>query len=296
MFSRVLSLTFVLAFAAASSVEGQDRACSQPSRMALYERDGISRCRAPRASKQSSASLQRRTARQTKRRVAAQRSRRVSPAKVTVFEPVAIPTPEPLPLAGPVASLPSAERELALQPTSFTPYDRYLGVVRDVIDEVQDTDSSVGAACRLMREAHSFRYVAQDPYRANPPAVTSARRAGDCKAKALWLYDRLGDPGALYVIGKVTKRAQSSHAWVYWRYQSRWWILDPTNRSGPLAADSVSSSRYVPYYSLGKSGTYRHPATQLLLATSGNLATPTPAVASRILKSKRAGEKRKRRR
>lgn len=214
--------------------------------------------------------------------------------------PIAVTPAQPLPLR-PVAPLQappssSAERELALQRTSFTPYDRYLGVVREVIAQVRDTDSSVGVACRLMREAHAFRYAVQDPYRANPPAITAARRAGDCKSKALWLYDRLGDPDALYVIGKITRRAKSSHAWVYWRYQSRWWILDPTNRSTPIAADTVSSARYVPYYSLGKSGAYRHPATQLLLATTENLSAQAPAVASRTVQRKFAAEKRKRRR
>lgn len=224
----------------------------------------------------------------------------LNPKDAALARPITVTPAQPLPLlsSAPGLVMPSsgAERELALQLTSFTPYDRYLGVVREVIAKVHDTDSSVGVACRLMREAHAFRYVGQDPYRANPPALTAARRSGDCKSKALWLYDRLGDASALYVIGKITRRAKSSHAWVYWRYQSRWWILDPTNRSTPIAADTVSSSRYVPYYSLGKNGTYRHPATQLLLATTENLAAHAPVVASRTVPRKPAAEKRRKRR
>ena len=200
---------------------------------------------------------------------------------------IAVSPPQPAPLI--IPEPPSTEspvvRELALQPTSFTPYDRYLGVVRGVISNLAERASSISLACKLMREAHGFRYTARDPYRADAPSVTAARRAGDCKSKALWLYDRLGDPGALYVIGKATRRARSSHAWVYWRYQSRWWILDPTNRAAPIAADSVSADRYVPYYSFARSGTYRHPATQLLLAHEKTIVH-TPAVASRTTKRK----------
>jgi hypothetical protein len=178
-----------------------------------------------------------------------------------------------------------AVRELGLQPTGFTPYDRYLGPVRTVIADVPDRGNSIAAACSFMREAHAFRYATRDPYRADPPVVTAARHEGDCKSKALWLYDRLGDPSALYVIGKVAKGARASHAWVYWRYEARWWILDPTNRATPVAADSVPRDRYVPYYSFGKDGAFRHPATQLLLAQN-SIVTPTPAVASHPTKRK----------
>ena len=120
-------------------------------------------------------------------------------------------------------------------------------------------------AARLMKEGHRFRYCVCDPYRADPPALTESRRAGDCKSKALWLYDGLGDRNALFVIGKAEKRARTSHAWVYWRYDERWWILDCTERADPIAADSVSSDRYVPYYSFGKGNSYRHKATRLML-------------------------------
>lgn len=103
-----------------------------------------------------------------------------------------------------------------------------------------------------MKEGRRMRYCLSDPYRADPPSVTANRRAGDCKSKALWLFDGLGDTNALFVIGKVQKRARSSHAWVYWRCDERWWILDCTERGDPIAADSVGPDRYVAYYSFGK--------------------------------------------
>lgn len=138
-------------------------------------------------------------------------------------------------------------------------------------------------ACELVREGRGFRYLVADPYRAQPPAVTKARHAGDCKSKALWLYSQLGDPGAYFVIGKLERRSHTSHAWVYWRCDGRWWILDPTDRGTPISADSVASHRYIPYYSYSPAGTFRHSATRLMLAMANGIpATPgEPAIAVR---------------
>jgi hypothetical protein len=147
-----------------------------------------------------------------------------------------------------------------------------MDTVRAVLASVDGESSSMLLACELMRKGRRFRYVMEDPYRANPPAVTARTHAGDCKSKALWLYRHLGDGNALYVIGKAQRRASNSHAWVYWRHRDRWWILDPTNRINPIAADSVSSDRYVPYYSYGKAGAFRHRATRLLMASGGGEA------------------------
>ena len=180
----------------------------------------------------------------------------------------------------PPSALPPGARELSLQPTTFTPYDRYLGSVRAVLDNLEDHEPTMTLAARLMKEGRRFKYCVCDPYRADPPALTAARRAGDCKSKALWLYDNLGDSGALFVIGKATKRARTSHAWVYWRYDERWWILDCTERADPIAADSVSPDRYVPYYSFGKGSSYRHKATRLML-TGAIVPSAKPIAAKR---------------
>ncbi len=168
----------------------------------------------------------------------------------------------------PASALPIGGSELALQPTTFTPYDRYLSTVRAVISNLETQPVDMGLVARLMKQGRGFRYSLRDPYRADPPSVTAARRAGDCKSKSLWLYDNLGDYNALFVIGKVSKRAKTSHAWVYWRYDGRWWILDCTERAEPIAADSVSADRYVAYYSFGKTGTFRHKATRMILTSA----------------------------
>lgn len=167
-------------------------------------------------------------------------------------------------------------QDLGVQPTSFTPYDRYMTGARDIFEQAGGLSPTLSAACRLVEVGRGFRYVSCDPYRPNMPEVTAQRRSGDCKSKALWLYKQLDDPRALYVIGKAEKRAKTSHAWVYWRYDGRWWILDPTTRTAPIALSSVPDDRYVPYYSFGRDGAYRHKATRLFGAKE-----ETPAVAQK---------------
>ena len=174
-----------------------------------------------------------------------------------------------------------AEKELLLEPAADTPYDRYSGSVRTVIAHLDQRPPNMARACELMNVAHDFRYRPGHPYLAALPETTAATRAGDCKAKSLWLYDQLGDPSAFYVIGKTFEGAKSNHAWIYWRYESRWWILDPTNRSRPVPADNFGDDRYVPYYSFGKRGAYRHPRTYTGMRTiMAGLQRAAPAVSA----------------
>jgi hypothetical protein len=170
-------------------------------------------------------------------------------------------------------ALPPGGRELELQPTASTPYDRFFNSVRYVIATMEPHGATMAGACHLMKVGHSFEYKSRDPYRPDPPKLTELQHSGDCKSKALWLFGNLADSGALFVIGKAEKNLRTSHAWVYWRCDGRWWILDCTERADPIAADTVSPNRYVPYYSFGKYGTYRHPAT-LLSGTVSNGVTP----------------------
>jgi hypothetical protein len=175
--------------------------------------------------------------------------------------------------------LPPGGRELELQPTSSTPYDRYFGSVRSVIASMEPHATSMVKACHLMKVGHSFEYISRDPYRPDPPKLTEVQHSGDCKSKALWLFDNLADASALFVIGKAEKSLRTSHAWVYWRSEGRWWILDCTDRADPIAADTVSPDRYVPFYSFGKLGTYRHAATKMSNTPANAVAAnsaPTP--------------------
>jgi hypothetical protein len=119
---------------------------------------------------------------------------------------------------------------------------------------------------KLMVEGRNFRYRMTNPYVAAPPQQTAMIRAGDCKDKALWLCSKLDSDDVRFVIGKTERGIKINHAWVMWRNEGRWWLLDCTLKRAPIPADEVPANRYIPLYSFSKGGTYRH------AATGGNLA------------------------
>ncbi|HEV7869144.1 MAG TPA: hypothetical protein VGO90_15760 [Chthoniobacteraceae bacterium] len=149
----------------------------------------------------------------------------------------------------------------------YTPYDRYIRPVKQVLSTLGNQKASLEQVHALMREGRSFRYAHTDPYNAAPPAVTEARKVGDCKDKALWLCDQLGDSSARFVIGKMKRSSSISHAWVMWENQGRWWVLDCTLNSRPIPVEKVGNGDYVPLYSYAKSGTYRHARASLRVAS-----------------------------
>lgn len=147
--------------------------------------------------------------------------------------------------------------DLGVQSRS-TPYDRYMNPVKQVLSKVHGEETDMRRARDLMRIGRSFRYSFTTPYTASLPQVTAARRAGDCKDKALWLINELNDDSVRFVIGKARANSTISHAWVLWKCNGRWWILDPTNRRDPIAADHVSNRSYIPEYSYSKNGVFHH--------------------------------------
>ncbi len=150
--------------------------------------------------------------------------------------------------------------------TSRTPYDAFMRPVRQVLGSLEGDGSSMDRVQGLMRTGRGFRYAFTEPYTAALPAVTASLHAGDCKAKALWLCDQIGDENVRFVVGKARSTSKLSHAWVMWKDEGRWWILDCTNLSRPIPADSVPRNQYIPLYSWSKTGTYRHEATDLFAA------------------------------
>jgi len=160
----------------------------------------------------------------------------------------------------------------------YTPYDAYMRPVKRVLSATPNQRASLDRASELMREGRAFRYVHSDPYNPLLPAETANRRAGDCKDKALWLCDQLRDSKARFVIGKMKRSSTISHAWVMWQTEGQWYILDCTLNSRPIPMENVAKGDYVPLYSYAKSGTYRHAATSLTLASTVRVAN---AVANR---------------
>ena len=177
--------------------------------------------------------------------------------------------------------------------TSGTPYDPYLRPVKEVLASLSGETPSLDRVRALMREGRQFHYSFTDPYVAASPAITHARKEGDCKAKSLWLCDQLGDLNVRYVIGKSRRNARLSHAWLMWKHEGRWWILDCTNTSRPIAAATVPENEYIPIYSYDRRSAYRHPAATQQTATA-NAEEKRGAVAARNLQCNADGKLMKR--
>ena len=142
--------------------------------------------------------------------------------------------------------------------TAQTPYDRYMAPVKQVFSSLQPEATPMSKVEALMREGRGFRYAHTEPYVPAMPQETAARHVGDCKDKALWLVNQLGDSNARFVIGKMKRGSRMSHAWVMWQNQGQWWILDCTMNSRPIQADKVSPDEYVPQFSFTKGAAFRH--------------------------------------
>lgn len=139
-----------------------------------------------------------------------------------------------------------------------TPYDPYMHSVHRVMRQLDGQSPDFRRVAALTRQGYKFRYEYKTPYVAPLPHVTAAKKAGDCKAKSLWLAHEMNDPKVRYVIGKARANSKISHAWLMWQHNGQWWILDPTNDPRPIRASSVSSNEYIVFYSYGKTGSYRH--------------------------------------
>jgi len=153
------------------------------------------------------------------------------------------------------------------RPTSGTPYDRYLGPVRQVLGRAGGGASTVDEVRSQLRTARRFRYYYNpaEPYIPQSPEVTEARRQGDCKAKAVWLASKMGDRNVRYVIGKMQPSSRISHAWLLWSSGGIWLHLDPTNETDLLDAERIVGRKLIPQYSYGSSSTYSHPTYSELI-------------------------------
>lgn len=145
-------------------------------------------------------------------------------------------------------------------PTSKTPYDPYLGPMYSVLRQLNGPKADLGTAAALVREGRGFRYAynKEQPYVPQTPEQTESTKAGDCKAKSLWLASKLNDRGVRFVIGKAKQVQNVSHAWLIWNGPEGWMILDATLYSSPLSPARLSRTDFVPTYSYGPGGKFSH--------------------------------------
>jgi hypothetical protein len=146
------------------------------------------------------------------------------------------------------------------QPTGRTPYDQYFGSVMRLMAS-SSGQASLAEVQKLNRQGRSFRYSFTTPYIPQAPDVTEATRTGDCKAKSLWMADRLRDGRLRFVVGKLREGAKQSHAWLMWNENGNWWVIDPTVQSAPKPAAKIGQRDWVPLYSYTRTGTLKHNAT-----------------------------------
>jgi len=150
------------------------------------------------------------------------------------------------------------------QRVSGTPYDRYMGPLRRVYARLGNGDLSIDEVRAQLRIGRRFRYAydSDEPYTPTAPALTEARQSGDCKAKALWLARQVGDRRAHYCMGRLRTSDRVSHAWLLWRNDGEWLILDPTWETEVASAERAVGRRWFARYSYNGSGSYVHPTYQ----------------------------------
>ena len=154
-------------------------------------------------------------------------------------------------------------RSLAIDlgaPTSRTPYDAYLGPVWSVFGRLGRAQPDTAQVEQWVREGRNFRYSYKkdQPYLPQTPEETESSKSGDCKAKALWLVNKMQSRKVRFVIGKVKQAGNVSHAWLIWDGPEGWLILDATLSRQPLDPERVGPNDYRPTYSYAPSGKYAH--------------------------------------
>jgi hypothetical protein len=144
------------------------------------------------------------------------------------------------------------------RPISSTPYDRYLGRVRTTMSSLGSNKPPMSLVEQYVRTGRSFRYYMKDPYVPQTPAETEATRAGDCKAKSLWVAYKMDDHTLRFVVGRARAESGMLHAWLLWQDTTGWWVLDATKFSAPLAVGRLGPQEFISYYSYSEKGEFVH--------------------------------------
>ena len=160
-----------------------------------------------------------------------------------------------------VCRYPVGAREVDLgTPVESTPYDKFLGPMRDVLARLGADHPALPSVNRWVSEGRGFRYSFTEPYVPQLPEVTERLRAGDCKAKSLWLANKMNDRTVRFVVGKYTRSAEMSHAWLLWENQGRWYVLDATMKSSASDLANESENDWIPLFSYSALGKFQHEA------------------------------------
>ena len=142
-----------------------------------------------------------------------------------------------------------------------TPYDHQMTRVSQVLHRPVLAHSDRTSLLALDSWITSLREM---PYRYSPkwrtPREVLSARMGDCKGKAVALYEKLRAHGARnvrLVIGKHRVDDMRTHAWVEWQTGQGTLLLDPTFNWRATRADVQDFSSYIPFYAYDGSHKYR---------------------------------------
>lgn len=162
-----------------------------------------------------------------------------------------------------------------------TPYDRQMERIQPTLTEpsayaIYGPSLSVVNGWMIELRAMPYRYSREW----RTPFEVEADRVGDCKGKALLLYDWMQSNGATnvrLVIGKRHAGDSLTHAWVEWQTGIGTLLLDPTFNWN--AALKIRNRRtYIAFY--GYEGGHKFQAADTLLANR-TIATHGPAAPAR---------------
>jgi hypothetical protein len=142
-----------------------------------------------------------------------------------------------------------------------TPYDQQMAPVWGFLNADIPTRSGETPLSTLNDWMSQLRAM---PYRYSKkwktPAEVNSDRMGDCKGKAVVLYEKLlvnGAHNVRLVIGKHRTTSLRTHAWVEWETLQGTLLLDPTLNWTVTKTDCQDRSTYIPLYAYENGRKYR---------------------------------------
>lgn len=142
-----------------------------------------------------------------------------------------------------------------------TPYDRQMAPVWGFLKATIPTKTEETSLSELndwMRHLRAMPYRYSKTWKT--PIEVNSDRMGDCKGKAVALYDQLlvnGAHNVRLVIGKHRTSDARTHAWVEWETLQGTLLLDPTLNWAAAKTECQDQSTYVPLYAYENGRKYR---------------------------------------
>jgi predicted transglutaminase-like cysteine proteinase len=142
-----------------------------------------------------------------------------------------------------------------------TPYDHQMAPVWVFLNADIPAKPEVTSLTDLndwMRRLRAMPYRYSKAWKT--PTELNSDRMGDCKGKAVALYEKLlvnGAHNVRLVIGKHRTTALRTHAWVEWETAQGTLLLDPTLNWTVTKAECQDESTYIPLYAYENGRKYR---------------------------------------